>query len=137
MTEELDHEGMINQKDVKKKDLEIFNEIVINKELNYKNDDLNVYEIETKGNFLNRRMQTFLASATIMLDSRPVSKSKKDLKRKRDKSSKCKGRGKSGSKLMTETFAHRMLKFIRFQKDHPVYVVDLMKEEKSPKKFKN
>lgn len=34
MTEELDQEGMINYKDVKKKDLEIYNEIVINKELN-------------------------------------------------------------------------------------------------------
>lgn len=62
-------------------------------------------------------MQTFLASATIMLDSRPVSKNKKDLKRKRDK----KGSHRKGkSNKLTETFAHRMLKFIRFQKDNPV-----------------
>lgn len=123
---------MINHKEVKQKDLEIFNEIQINKELNYKNEDLNMYEIETKKNFLHRRMQTFLASATIMLDSRPVPSSKKkgSLKRKRDNQ---KG---SKKKKLVETFAHRMLKFIRFQKDHPVFVIDLMKEEKSPKNLK-
>lgn len=132
MTDELEKEGMINHKEVKQKDLEIFNEIQINKELNYKNEDLNMYEIETKKNFLHRRMQTFLASATIMLDSRPVPSSKKkgSLKRKRDNQ---KG---SKKKKLVETFAHRMLKFIRFQKDHPVFVIDLMKEEKSPKNLK-
>jgi len=55
-------------------------------------------------------MQTFLASATIMLDSRPVSKAKSGIKRKRDNK-------KNKYKKLTETFAHRMLKFIRFQKD--------------------
>lgn len=132
MTDELEKEGMINHKEVKQKDLEIFNEIKINKELNYKNDDLNMYEIETKSNFLHRRMQTFLASATIMLDSRPVANGKKGgLKRKRDDK---KNKGKK--KKLVETFAHRMLKFIRFQPEHPVFVIDLMKEEKSPKNLK-
>lgn len=75
-------------------------------------------------------MQTFLASATIMLDSRPVTKSKKGLKRKRD------DKKKKGKSKLVETFAHRMLKFIRFQPKHPVFVIDLMKEEKSPKNLK-
>jgi len=125
MTIELREQNQIADFNVK--NIAKFNETKKNMHVNIKNDELKMYEISTSSNCLHRKLQTFIASATIMLDNKPQpKKDKKDLKRKR------KVKSHKKSKYRVETFTNMILKFIRFQPNKNTLVIDLLKEERSP-----